>query len=344
MSDSERSGSDRKPIVHSGPGPGPETSDEDSLENRSPETESRERFVNEPKGGADRAQSDEHLIEMWLEEKSDHTRRAYETDIEEFIDYVDLPIQAIKFYHIQDFRNHLQERGLSTNTVSRRIAAVKSLFSFAAQMEYVRYNTARPVITPTPRKEKEEKLLTQGEVHRIIGMAKKTSHPFRNEALLRLFYAGGVRRSELEGLEWKRLDPRPDLNPPRGQVTVWGKGEKERTVLVTKKSWECLMNLRTKEQNKGRGGPEDPVFRSRKGGPLSASAIYRVVKKAADKAEIDGKSVSPHSFRHAHISHALQNGASLHIVQETVGHSSMQVTSEYSHSRPNESSSDFLSD
>lgn len=96
----------------------------------------------------------------------------------------------------------------------------------------------------------------------------------------------------------------------------------------------------------------DPVFWSRQGGALSESAIYRVVWKAAKAVGIDEKPVSPHSFRYAHITHALQNGASLHVVMDTVGHASLQVTwhaslqvtSDYSHARPSESSSDYLND
>lgn len=174
--------------------------------------------------------------------------------------------------------------------------------------------------------------------------AAESQAPLRNRALLRLFYTSAIRRSELANLQWHDVDIRPDLTPPRGQITVFGKGEKERTVLVTETTWEVLSQLRAEERAEGRGGEYDPLFWSRQGGALSESAIYRVVKRAAKEAGIEGKVVSPHSFRHAHITHALQNGASLHVVMDTVGHSSMQVMSTYSHSRPSESSSDYLND
>jgi len=71
--------------------------------------------------------------------------------------------------------------------------------------------------------------------------------------MLRLFYASGIRRSELAGLSCRDLDYRPDFTPLRGQVTVWGKGDKERTIIVTETTWRSLMQLRCKERQDGRG-------------------------------------------------------------------------------------------
>jgi integrase/recombinase XerD len=299
---------------------------------------------NEPDEDFGQAEDDEELIQVWLNAKSEETRRAYQSDIDQFIGYVEKPIQAVLLQDILEYRKYLDAQDFSTNTIIRKIATVKSLFSFAARIRYVSFNVGQVVSTPTPRNRTSEELLSVGEVHRIIGAARSTNYPLRNEAILRLFYAAAIRRSEMEGLEWRELDSRPKLNPPRGQVTVFGKGNKERTVLVTKKTWECLTELRFREEQVGRGEPEDPVFRSRKGGPLSASQAYRIVRKAANEAGIEEKSVSPHSFRHAHITHALQNGAPVHLVMRTVGHSNLRVTSRYVHARRDESSSDFIED
>ena len=300
---------------------------------------------NAPEEPAVQARSDRELVRLWLAEKSEHTQRAYRADIEEFIDWVDRPIQAILLKDVQAYKAYLTNtRALATSTVSRKVACVKSLFTFAHKIGYVRFNVGQAVRQPTPRRRLNERLLSHSEVHALFASVNATEHPARNRAMLRLFYASGIRRSELAGLSWRDLDARPDLSPPRGQVTVWGKGESERTVIVTETTWKSLTALRRDERAAGRGAPSDPVFWSRQGGRLSESAIYRVVKKAADVAGIDGKPVSPHSFRHAHITHALQNGASLHVVMDTVGHASLQVTSDYSHARPSESSSDYLND
>lgn len=303
-----------------------------------------QRLPNAPQQPPAQATSDAELVRLWLSEKSEHTRRAYESDLEEFIGYVDKPFQAILLRDVQDHKQFLVDRGLATSTISRKVACLKSLFTFAYEIGYVAFNVGQAVRQPTPRQRLSEKLLSHGQVHRLFAAVLNTQHELRNHAILRLFYATGIRRSELAGLQWRDIDPRADLAPPRGQVTVWGKNDKERTIILTEGTWQVLEQLRAQERAEGRGRPEDPPFWSRQGGALSESAIYRVVRKAAKAAGIDEKAVSPHSFRHAHITHALQNGASLHVVMDTVGHSSLQTTSTYSHARPSESSSDYIND
>lgn len=299
---------------------------------------------NAPEKEQMQAEDDLDLVELWLNGKSEHTRRAYRRDFEEFIDRVDKPIQAVLLKDIQHHKAFLEEKGLKPATISRKVACIKSLFTFAHKIGYVQFNVGRAVRQPKVRRRLNEKLLSVSEVHGLIHSARETQHPQRNEVILRLFYTSGIRRSELADLHWRDTAARPDLDPPRGQVTVWGKGSKERTVVVTTPTWREMGKLRARQEAEGRGRSDDPLFLSRQGGALSESAIYRVVRRAAERAGIDDKPVSPHSFRHAHITHALQNGASLHVVMETVGHSSLQITSDYSHARPDESSSDFLSD
>jgi integrase/recombinase XerD len=148
--------------------------------------------------------------------------------------------------------------------------------------------------------------------------------------MLRLLYASGVRVSEVCGLKWRDLKERDDA----GQVTVFGKGGKTRTILLSLATWRELLALR--------GGPDDPVFPSRKyGGHLDRSQVLRIVQTAAKRAGVVGK-VSPHWLRHAHASHALDRGAPIHLVPATLGHSSVATTGRYLHARPTESSSKFL--
>ncbi len=101
-------------------------------------------------------------------------------------------------------------------------------------------------------------------------------------------------------------------------------------------TWEALRTIR------GEAGPDDAVFRSsRGGGPLDARQARRIVAAAARRAGVDAQ-VSPHWLRHAHASHALDRGAAIHLVQATLGHSSVATTGRYLHARPTESSSKYL--
>jgi site-specific recombinase XerD len=153
----------------------------------------------------------------------------------------------------------------------------------------------------------------------------------RNRAILRLLYAGGLRRSELVGLRWRDLQPRDE----GGQVTVFGKGGKTRAVLLPAAVWRELVALRDA------GGADDPVFRSRKGGPLDPSQVLRIVRAAAARAGLQAR-VSPHWLRHGHATHALERGAPVHLVAATLGHASIATTGTYAHARPTDSSARYL--
>ena len=99
--------------------------------------------------------------------------------------------------------------------------------------------------------------------------------------------------------------------------------------------WNALLPLRKD------AGDNQPVFRSRKGGHLDESQVWRIVRKAAKRAGIE-KKVSCHWLRHAHASHALDRGAPIHLVQATLGHSSISTTGKYLHARPTDSSGSYL--
>ncbi len=154
----------------------------------------------------------------------------------------------------------------------------------------------------------------------------------RNRALLRVLYGAGLRVSELTGLRWRDVAERDDT----AQITVYGKGGKTRHVLLSTGTWDALRAIR------GEAGPDDAVFRSsRGGGALDARQARRIVAAAARRAGVDAQ-VSPHWLRHAHASHALDRGAAIHLVQATLGHSSVATTGRYLHARPTESSSKYL--
>jgi integrase/recombinase XerD len=149
--------------------------------------------------------------------------------------------------------------------------------------------------------------------------------------MLKLLYLSGMRVSELCRLAWR--DVQSDTNGV--YITVFGKGGKTRTILLDNHIYKDLVFIRDN------GGPDDPVFRSHKGSFLDPSQVWRIVRSAAKRAGI-GVDVSPHWFRHAHASHALERGCPIHLVQATLGHASVATTGRYLHARPNDSSSLYL--
>ena len=271
------------------------------------------------------ATTDEQVLALWLHGRSPHTARAYRSDVAAFGAFVGKPLRHVTLGDVQAYSDALT--ALAPATRGRRLAAVKSLFSFAQRIGYTTFNVAAPVQAPPVKNVLAERILPEPDVHRMIALESDV----RNRLLLRLLYAGGPRVSELCGLRWRDVQPRDDA----GQVTLFGKGGKTRTVLLTAATWRELADAR------GDDGPDAPVFRSRKGGPLSPVQVWRVVRAAARRAGIAGD-VSPHWLRHAHASHALDRGAPVHLVQATLGHADLRTTSKYTHARPTDSSARYL--
>jgi integrase/recombinase XerD len=230
---------------------------------------------------------------------------------------------------LQQFADSL--RDLAPASRYRTLSAIKSLLAFAHRTGYLPYDVGRALRLPAVRSRLAERILPEADLHRILSLEPLP----RNRAILTLLYASGMRVSELCCLCWSDLQPNSD----GGQVTVLGKGGVTRAVKIPASVWKLVTGLRD-----AKAEPGDPVFCSRKkgnGGVLRPLAVLRVVRQAASRAGIE-LPVSPHWFRHAHASHALDRGAPIHLVQTTLGHASITTTGRYLHARPNDSSSRFL--
>ena len=273
------------------------------------------------------AESDQHLLDLWLHGRSRHTERAYRKDAGRFLESVQKPLHRITLGDIQGYAVQLAGSGLEPSSVYRSMSAVKSLFAFGHRLGYLPFDVARPLRLPALREKLAERILDEADVIKMIALERVP----RNKAMLLTFYAGGFRVAELCSLKWSDLQGRDQA----GQITVFGKGAKTRTVLMPSSVWNALQALR------GDAGENAPVFRSRKGGHLDESQVWRIVRKAAKRAGIE-KKVSCHWLRHAHASHALDRGAPIHLVQQTLGHSSISTTGKYLHARPTESSGSYL--
>jgi integrase/recombinase XerD len=274
--------------------------------------------------------ADDHLIEVWLHGRSPHTQRAYRADVGRFRVWAGKPFHAITLADLQNFARFMTEGADASRY--RTLSAVKSLLAFGHRLGYLPFDVGRALRLPSVRNRLNERILSEADLHRILSLEPKP----RNRAILTLLYASGVRVSELCALAWRDLQP----NGGGGQITVFGKGSITRSIQLPASVWQLLLALRPKNAGSG-----DPVFRSRKQTKnrsfLQPVAVLRVVRAAAKRAGID-LPVSPHWFRHAHASHALDRGAPVHLVQATLGHASITTTGRYLHARPHDSSSRFL--
>lgn len=282
-------------------------------------------------GPAHDGAQDQKLVALWLSMKtSAHTRRAYGKEAARFLAFIQKPISWVTLSDLQAWAEHLGQGSPQPASQNRALTAVKSLLSFAQDTGYLPFNVGAAVkLRPHPDG-LAKRILEESEVARLIEAAGEG----RNRVLLKLLYVSGVRVSEVCGLKWCDALPRQE----GGQITVFGKGGKTRTVLLKPKVWQQLLSI------KGEAQAADAIFRSRKGGgALDVSQVRRIVYGAAAKAGLEQK-VSPHWMRHAHASHALDRSAPIHLVQATLGHASVSTTGRYLHARPTESSSFYLPD
>lgn len=264
------------------------------------------------------ATTDEQAINLWLHSKAAHSQRAYRLDVERFCAFVGKPIPAVRLEDLQRFADSLD--GLAAASQKRILAAVKSLLTFCLKIGYCPFNVGAALTVRKPKNTLAERILPHEDITRII---EREDNP-RNHAILRFLYESGCRVSELCGLVWRDVQPRDN---GQAQVTIYGKGDKTRHVLISKRLYKALLRLR------GDAHDDAPVFPSKTGRPLDQPAVFRIIQAAAKRADIE-QPVSPHWFRHAAASHALDNGCPISLVKEQLGHSSLEVTSVYVHARP----------
>ena len=273
------------------------------------------------------ADGDRDLIAVWAaRSESPNTRRNYRRQGERFLAFVNMPLAAVRLGDLQAYLETLEGQAPATRALAT--AALKSLFTFAQETGFLRFNVGKPVKSPSIKNTLAERIMPEADMLRLIGME---SNP-RNRAMLTLLYGGGLRISELCGLCWRDL---ADRQNGEGQATVYGKGGKTRVVLLSANTWRILAGLRSG------AGPDAAVFLSREGGALDPTQVRRIVKAAARRAGLS-EAISPHWFRHAHGSHSLDRNAPIHLVQQTLGHASVATTGHYLHARPTDSSARYL--
>ncbi len=272
------------------------------------------------------AQNDTELIRLWISQKAKTTQKTYITISRQFLTFAGKGLEEIMLEDILLWLESFQLRQASQNTINNKLGAIKSLFSFGVKTGYLSANPASMVKTPKPKDALNERILEAEEVKELINAAKGD----RDRLILILLYILGLRISELVGLNWSDFQPTEE----EIAVTIFGKGHKTRTLLITHQLWTELKQL-------PRSDKTEAVFLSRFGNRLDRHAIHRLIKKAVEKAGINPHT-SAHWLRHAHACHSLNNGAGIDLLMKSLGHSSLAVTSRYLHVQPSECTSKFI--
>jgi integrase/recombinase XerC len=283
------------------------------------------------------------------ENASAHTVRAYESDLSQFLGFLaehlkrsraELTAADFDHRHIRSFLGELHKRGNSRSSAARKLAAIRTFGRYLRREGALDGDPAALVGTPK-REQRLPAHLAEAEMTRLLEIPD-VSQPLgrRDRAILELFYASGLRLSELVGLDLE------DVNLPGRMVRVLGKGRKERLVPFNR-STEAALRAWLRDHvgsDWGQTGVRhvsdpsltprrrrgQPLFLNYRGGRLSTRSVDRLVRKyvAACSTRFG---ISPHALRHSFATHLLERGADLRAIQELLGHARLSTTQRYTH-------------
>ena len=284
---------------------------------------------------------------------SAHTIRAYESDISQYLIVVgkltdrwvaDLTPADLEPATVQAYVAELGRAGEARSSVARKISALRTFVRYLRREGHLEHDPT--ALTVSPRREQTLPAhLTEGDMERLLGQPD-ASQPLgrRDRAILELFYASGLRLSELESLDVESVDLRGRM------VRVMGKGRKERIIpfnLATERAlreWvKDRATIADKRPTKSKPRStyatqprsphrEDrmPLFVNYRGTRLSGRSVDRLLRKYVAQFTSQ-RGISPHALRHSFATHLLQRGADLRTIQELLGHSRISTTQRYTH-------------
>lgn len=258
-----------------------------------------------------------------------HTVKAYYNDISDYLAWASdrLP-QDLTYKEIRLYLAELATRDYSKTTTARKIAAIRTFYRYLYRERLVNTNPADSI--RHPRKVKSlPKFLNDDEIYMIFNQLNiQNPSSFRDRVILELLYATGMRISELCGLNFS------NLNLEENEITVFGKGGKERIVLVSNRAKnylnDYLNNVRQVFNLNNENDQESPIFLNKTGYRLNQRSVNRTLSNIVQSLNIP-KNISPHIFRHSFATRLLEKGADLRIVQELLGHASISNTQIYTH-------------
>ncbi len=274
---------------------------------------------------------------------SDHTTRAYLTDIAQFCRYLKLGPAALSPEETEEpaeprfeilrrasrndiraFLGHLRTLGASPRTAARKLSSIRALYRFSVRAGAMEENPAQAIRSPRLPRDLPV-ALSIPEVTALME-APDTATPLgkRDRAILETLYSSGVRCAELAGLTLDSIDL------IGGTMVVLGKRKKERIAHLGNWALDALQAYLSVRQTLGH--PEHRrLFVNARGGPLTTRSVQRVMEKYVRAVLPGRRDVSPHTLRHTFATHMLNGGADLRVVQEMLGHESLSTTQIYTH-------------
>lgn len=253
---------------------------------------------------------------------SGHTLKAYKQDINQFLAYIETNRLKIDKHSIRDFISEIYLKSRNKTTVSRKIYAVKSFFSYLLKNGIVEKNPFDAISSPKIDKRIPEILTVKEMLDFLDRLPSNNLLELRNRAIFELLYATGLRISELTNLKFS------DIDFNGGLIRVMGKGKKERVVPFHDTARMVLLRYGD-ERNRALKYTIDFVFLNSRGEKISDRSVERILRDSFKRIMKSDKHVYPHLFRHSFATHLLQRGANLRVIQELLGHSNLATTEKY---------------
>lgn len=262
---------------------------------------------------------------------SPYTVRNYRQEIAQFMDYLRVREDVTDWgmvdrHMVRRYLTYLGAEGYARSSIARKIAEVRSFYKWMLNEGLVLENPLHGVSTPKVEK-RLPTFLSVEEVKALLN-APDMSKPQgqRDRAIMELVYAAGLRVSELVGLDLG------DIDRSQREVRVWGKGSKERIVVLGKPAIRALTTYLNDGRLKLLKGDRavNALFLNRSGRRLSVRSVQKALDKYAKAAGL-AKKVTPHVLRHTFATHLLDGGADLRTVQELLGHEHLSTTQIYTH-------------
>jgi integrase/recombinase XerD len=275
----------------------------------------------------------DQFLRYLKEEKgySDNTIAAYRNDLRLFVTLLD-PVARegpnswaeVDQHLILEYSAYLEKQNYASSTVARKVASIKTFFSFLRAIGLVADDPTDALSAPRVEK-RQPRILSEEEVEQLLAEPAKatTTKAQRDWALLNLLYATGMRVSEVITLQLE------DLDMAKAHIICLGRDGKGRQLPLTPDALKSLAIYVEKGRNAVlRGRREKTLFLNQRGHPLTRQGLWLIIKSYAEAAGI-GSDVTPHTLRHSFAVHRLAQGSKLQKVRELLGHSNISTTQVY---------------
>ena len=257
---------------------------------------------------------------------SDNTISGYQSELTKFQNYLEehhIDFKKITKDEIWEYLKYLDTLKYSNTSISRHISALRSFYNYLKQKEIIENNIFKTIRNPKIKR-KLPNVLNYEEIHELFEFKEcNTPKEYLTRALFELFYATGLRISELVSIKLE------DINFSEQSLRVLGKGKKMRIVYFGEYARDALtdyLSIRKTLQKK----PTDYLFLNLHGNPMNRRTAEEIIYKRVEEVSLNHH-ISAHTLRHTFATHMLENGADIRTVQELLGHEKLSTTQIYTH-------------